>query len=260
MYAGGREVLDAPGVVLLATPHDPVGGIALQMENQRWLVTAVGFGERRPPRDADGFSAFLRALPDPALADLVARCTPIGDVVIYRQTANRRHRYERMAAWPDGLLTIGDALCTFDPIYGQGITVAALEAVVLRDALDRAASGGGVAAGYSVALLRRFASVVDLPWGVATGEDLRFMSDGSRQGLAQRILGAWARRLNRMAVHGNDRARFQLAKTYHLMGSPLGLFHPALVAGALRPAVIGEGPAAPRPDSLEALRAATLPG
>jgi len=240
--------------VLLSSPANPVGGLALQVEDGRWLVAGVGFGDHRPPRDAEGVDTFLRSLPDSALADLAARCTPLGEVVIHRQTANRRHRYDRLTDWPDGLLALGDALCTFNPIYGQGITVAACEAVLLREALVSAAAAGGVEPGWCRALLSRFASVVDLPWAVATGEDLRFLAGESRQGYPQRLLGAWTRILNRLAVHGNRRAALQLARVYHLMGSPLGLFHPALVVSALRAAALGYGPPTPRPASLEALR------
>ena len=258
MYHGPPHVLDAPAVVLLAPPDDPVGGAAFGIENDRWLVTAVGFGDRRPPRDVEGFETFLRTLPDPALTDLTTRCRPIGDVVIHRQTANRRHHYERLADLPEGLLVVGDALCTFNPIYGQGITVAACEAVLLRDALDAAVARGRLPRGSCAVLLRRFASVVDLPWSLATGEDRRFLPPAAavRTGVVERMVGAWVRHLSLMATHGDDRARMQLSRMYHLVASPAALFSPALVASALRAAVVGYGPAEPRPASLEALHAA----
>jgi 2-polyprenyl-6-methoxyphenol hydroxylase-like FAD-dependent oxidoreductase len=256
VYSGGPEVLNAPGVILLASPDDPVGGGALLMEDRRWLVTAVGFGDRRPPRDVQGFETFLRALPDPALADVAARCTPISDVSTHRQTANRRHRYERVPSWPDGLLTIGDALCTFNPIYAQGITVAACEAALLREVLDATGAGGGPRPGYCEALLRRFASAADLPWAVATGEDLRFLPAGAPRGPVERAFGAYVRHVDRMATHRDRDAQLQLSRLYHLMGSPAELFRPALVVSALRAALFGYGPAVPRPASLDALHSA----
>ena len=229
------------------------------MENNRWLVTAVGFGDHRPPRDVEGFDAFLRALPISPW-----RTSPRGArrsaTLVHRQTANRRHYYERLADWPEGLLVIGDALCTFNPVYGQGITVAACEAAVLRDTLDTAAARRGLGPDYCAALLRRFASLVDLRWALATGEDLRFLPEGARAGLGQRMVGAWVRHLSLMATHGDDRARTQLSRMYHLVASPAALFHPALVASALRAAMIGYGVPEPRPASLEALHAAVTAG
>jgi 2-polyprenyl-6-methoxyphenol hydroxylase-like FAD-dependent oxidoreductase len=243
---------------VLPTPANPVGGLALLMEDRRWLVSAAGFADHRPPRDVEGFETFLRALPDRAIADVAARAAPLGDVAVYRQTANRRHRYERVPDWPDGLLAVGDAFCTFDPIYGQGITVAALEAVLLRDVLGKAQADGGLEPGWSAGLLRRFGRIVDLPWAVATGEDRRFLP-GNQQTRGQRLLGVWTRRLDRMAAHGDGFARQQLARVYNLLASPAALFHPRLVASAARAVVLGEGEPCPRPASLEALAGAAAP-
>ncbi len=222
--------------------------MALRVEDERWLVTAVGCGEHRPPRSAAGFESFLERLPDPALVQLVRHAEPISDVAVHRQTSNRRHHYEQVPGWPDGLLVVGDALCAFNPIYGQGITVAACEAVVLRQAL-----ADGLAPGYARRLLRKFAATVSLPWAIATSEDLRYPTSKGHQALPQALFGQWARHLGRLAVHGNLRAYAALSSVYHLMGSPAMFFHPALVAAALQARVTGYGPAGPRPASIAAL-------
>ncbi len=112
--------------------------MALPVERGQWLVAAVGLGDRRPPRDPDGFAAFVAALPDPALSAVLRSGEPLGEVAVHRQTGNRRHRYGELRDWPDGLLALGDALCCFDPVYGQGITVAACQALLLRAELARA--------------------------------------------------------------------------------------------------------------------------
>src|SRR5581483_4174863 len=155
MYADVPSDTTAAGVVIQQTPATLIGGMALRVEDERWLVTAVGCGEHRPPRSAAGFESFLERLPDPALVQLVRHAEPISDVAVHRQTSNRRHHYEQVPGWPDGLLVVGDALCAFNPIYGQGITVAACEAVVLRQAL-----ADGLAPGYARRLLRKFAATV----------------------------------------------------------------------------------------------------
>jgi flavin-dependent dehydrogenase len=248
MYAGAPSGFEAVGVVLQQTPATLVGGIALPVEGGRWLVTAVGCGEHRPPRDAAGFESFLQRLPDPALAELARHAVPVGDVAVHRQTGNRRHRYERVPDWPEGLLVVGDALCAFNPIYGQGITVAACEALFLRQALV-----AGLVPGYTRRLLRKFATVVSLPWAMSTSEDLRYPTSIGRQSVPQALLGQWTQQLSRLAAHGNLHAYAVMARVYHLMGSPALLFHPALGAAALRARFTGYGAPTARPAALDAL-------
>jgi flavin-dependent dehydrogenase len=149
LYARGSEEIGVPGIVLLATPDVPRGAVALPVEGDQWLVGAVGFGADRPPRDRAGFEAFLNTLRDPAIAGLAERCEPVSDVFVHRQTANERHAYERVSDWPDGLLVVGDALAAFNPIYGQGITVAAIEALLVKEAL-----AGGLRHGSAARLTR----------------------------------------------------------------------------------------------------------
>lgn len=246
-YAARRYALTGvevgpPGIVVLQTPRDPAGGIALPVEDGRWLVGAIGAGVLRPPRDADGFTAFLDGLRHDAVARLVHAGTPEGDVVVHRQTRNRRHHYERVRDWPPGLLVVGDSLCAFNPVYGQGVTVAACEALVLRDALRR-----GLAAGDERLLLRRFVRVAALPWAVATSSDLRYAPD-ARPSPLQRLLGRWTQELDRLASHGDVLAQSTVARVYHLMASPLLLVRPGLLRAALRARLRGYGTAVPAPE------------
>ncbi|MDD9206184.1 hypothetical protein PU560_06840, partial [Georgenia sp. 10Sc9-8] len=134
--------LHAAGVVVLQTPERPAGSFVLPVEGERWQVAAIGSGDRRPPRDPEGFETFLADLPDRAVSELARGGTPVTDVAVHRQTGNRRHHVERLRDWPAGLLVLGDALCAFNPVYGQGVTVAAMEAVALRKALRRGLRGG----------------------------------------------------------------------------------------------------------------------
>jgi flavin-dependent dehydrogenase len=242
LYARGSEGIGVPGIILLATPGVPRGAVALPVEDDRWLVGEVGFGSDRPPRDPAGFEAFLSTLRDPAIAGLVERCEPVSDVFVHRQTANERHAYERVGDWPDGLLVVGDALAAFNPIYGQGITVAAIEALLLRGALT-----GGLRRGSGARLMDSFAAAVRLPWAIATGEDVRFPTADRGPSAAQRLLRSWTAQLTVLAVHGDRRAARVLARVYHLMAPPVLLFHPQLFASAARARVRGQGPPAPRP-------------
>ena len=170
---------------------------------------------------------------------------------MHRQTGNRRHHYERVRDWPPGLLVVGDALCAFNPVYGQGVTVAACEALVLRDALRR-----GLAAGDERRIMRRFVRVAALPWAVATSSDLRYSTD-TRPSPLQALLGRWTQELDRLTSHGDVLAQSTVARVYHLMASPLLLVRPALLRAALRARRHGYGPAVPAPEVIT--RTATLP-
>jgi flavin-dependent dehydrogenase len=249
MVEGGPDPRDLPGIVLQATPRSPVGGIALPVEGRRWLVAAVGCGELRPPRDPDGFAAFVAALPDPALSSLLASGRPVGEVAVHRQTGNRRHRYADATDWPEGLLAVGDALCCFNPFYGQGIAVSACQAARLRTVL--VAGAGTVAARR---LLRDFDRTVDFPWAVAIGQDMRMPTTSGQQSRVQAAVSGWASEVGRRAVQGDRRAHQVLMSAYHLESSPGALFHPALVASVALGRLRAHEPA-PRPPVLDVLAA-----
>jgi flavin-dependent dehydrogenase len=250
LVAGGPDPHDLPGVVVQATPQSPVGGIALPVEGRRWLVSAVGFGDRRPPRDPDGFAAFVAALPDPSLSAFLDSGQPVGDVAVHRQTGNRRHRFSQVPDWPEGLLAVGDALCCFDPVYGQGITVSACQALHLRSALV-----AGLEPATARRMLRTFDRVVDFPWAVAIGQDLRMPTISGQQTRMQAAVSAWASELGRLAVQGDRRAQQVLMRAYHLESSSTALLHPALIASVALGRLRRTQVSTPRPRALDTLAA-----
>ncbi|MDN5805411.1 MAG: hypothetical protein L0H26_12635, partial [Microlunatus sp.] len=216
------------GVMILNSPMVGTAGLALPVEGDRWLVAAAGFGDKRPPRDEIAFERFLADLPDPGITDLVSLLDPAGPVRIYRQTANQRRRWDRCDGWPRGLLVVGDALCAFNPVYGQGITVAAQQASAIRAAL-------GVGKPIDRLLQRQMIRITDTPWSMATTADLRHPSCPGHLNAGQRLSFAWASRLGRLAAAGDVRCTRSLAAVNHLMVSPVALFHPALVGRVARP-------------------------
>jgi len=215
------------GVMILASAECSRAGLAVPVEHGQWLVAGAGFGDRRPPREEDGFGEFLTGLRDPAIADLVSLLEPVSDVSIHRQTANRRRRWDRVPHWPTGLLVVGDALCSLNPVYGQGITVAAQQAQVVSRALER---------GHPVdrALQRRMVAVTETPWSIATTADLRQPTCPGEPSPMQRISGAWVDRLSRLAAAGDLRASAALLTVNNLMASPASLLHPALLLAGSR--------------------------
>jgi 2-polyprenyl-6-methoxyphenol hydroxylase-like FAD-dependent oxidoreductase len=248
-YRASHPVPVGTAVMVAATPKSPTSGLAMPVENDHWLIVATGYGRHRPPREPELFERFLSELRDPAIADLMGLLEPVGDIAIHRQTGNRRHHYGRSQQWPDGLLVVGDAYCAFNPVFGQGITVAASQALIIRDALGRHARL------VRRKLQRQIGAVADVPWSVAIAEDLRQPSSDGRQTLSQRLVGLWSAELARLATHGDWRAYRAFARVYHLTAGPALLFHPGLFVSAARSALFGRPPAAPRPEVLDALHA-----
>ncbi|HEX8487434.1 MAG TPA: FAD-dependent monooxygenase [Propionibacteriaceae bacterium] len=249
IYRGGPDVLaGCPGIMISATPQTLRGGGALPAEHGYWIISTVGFGDHRPPRDNEGFEHFLATLADPALADLVAQCQPVSDVHVHRQTQNVRHPYERVLDWPDGIVATGDALCAFDPVYGQGITVGAIQATLLRRAAER-----GLRPEDCGRLQRQLVGSVRLPWSIATSADMTFPTSDAEQSTLQRAFGLYGLELARLVLHGDRRADDYLSRVFNLMGSPLLLAHPALLASAVAGRVLGHGAPAGRPEVLERL-------
>jgi len=156
------------GIVAGTAPADTRYGAVLAAEENRWVVTLVGSIGDYPPSDVQGWTKFAGTLPTPAIHDLITSARPLTDVVCYRFPANQRRLYEGMKRFPRGYLVIGDAICSFNPLYGQGMSVAATEARALDDSL-----GAGLD-GLAARFYAKASAIVDIPWLIATGEDLRY--------------------------------------------------------------------------------------
>jgi hypothetical protein len=245
LYRGDPRIGGIPGVLIASTPTTPRGGLAISVEGGHWLIGALGVGDDRPPRDVAGFEAFLAGLRDPALARVAQRLEPVSDVNVHRQTANRRRHYDERDDWPDGVVVMGDAFCAFNPVYGQGIAVGACEAVLVRDAIS-----AGMTPGAARRLLRQFGKLVALPWSIATAIDLQYPTCQQSPTRLGALQDNWAKQLEKLSVHGNERAAFARSSVYHLMAPTHRLLHPALIWASVIGGLRGYGTANPRPAAL----------
>jgi 2-polyprenyl-6-methoxyphenol hydroxylase-like FAD-dependent oxidoreductase len=122
-------------------PEQTDGAVAVPTEDGRYLVTLSALRGSEPPSDETGFLDFASRLPDPVLYEWLLKATPESAVHAYRATSNVRRRYDRPGRRPANFLATGDALCAFNPVYAQGMSVAAFGAVALRDSLGGRGAG-----------------------------------------------------------------------------------------------------------------------
>ncbi len=198
------------------------------VEGDRWHFGLAGsLGDHAPPTDA-GFLAFARSLNYPDVAEFLATLEPVSDFEVHKYPASVRRHYERMRL-PVGLLVIGDALCSFNPTYGQGMTVAALEAQVLSDALEHTTTAEQLQRRY----FRNAARVVALPWSMVSGGDGSYPELRQHQTITSRL----ATRYFNLIQHAMKHDGVVLATFFavmHMALPPSALFKPTFVLRLLR--------------------------
>ena len=192
------------GIIVNARPpHNPRGGLILPVEDGRWHVTVAGIAGNHPPTDEEGFLEWAKGLPDPSLYEAIRVAKPVTPIRGYRTPQNRLRRFERMGRWPEGFVVTGDAVCALNPIYGQGITVSALDAELLGERLRREGSPEkGANPGFARRFQKELAKVVATPWMISSGEDLRWdvRSVGVRPTLVTRFVHRYMDLVLRRAV------------------------------------------------------------
>jgi 2-polyprenyl-6-methoxyphenol hydroxylase-like FAD-dependent oxidoreductase len=203
------------------------GGLMVAIEGGRWIVTLTGYGDQVPPQDMAGFIAYARSLPVQRMGDLVSRAEPLDEGSVFRFPASLRRHWERLARLPDGFVVTGDSLCSFNPVFGQGMTVAAQESQALATALTGPHSG----------LARRFyraaARLVDRPWAVAAGTDLQHPNALGRRSVLTGMVNGYMNRLGR-AAQRDPLVATRLYEALNLLIPSTGLFRPDIVVRTLR--------------------------
>jgi 2-polyprenyl-6-methoxyphenol hydroxylase-like FAD-dependent oxidoreductase len=211
----------------LNTPEAPQEnrfGAMLPIEGDRWIVSVGGWHGDSAPTDEAGFLEFVRHLPSSDIYDLISQAEPLSDIIPFKFPANRRRHYERLSRFPAGYLVLGDAVCTFNPTYGQGMTVAALEARELDRILGESISLDGLAPLF----FRRITGLVDISWQMAVGEDFRYPQTAGIKPLGVDILNCYVAQVHRATLR--DRLVGEaFVKVMNLIAPPVSLFHPQIL-------------------------------
>lgn len=233
LYRRRPEHLHGAKMLMVApTPECRRAAIAIAQEGDRWTVTLAGYAGNHPPLDEAGLREFARGYPAPEVLELVQQAEPLGPPVRAIFPANRRRRYERLASFPEGFLVVGDAICSFNPMCGQGMTVAALEAAVLAECLVDTA-GMGRPGELRRRFFARAAAAIDVPWGMNSAND-RYMTEAEGEpGLRTRLLRWYLGRLHVAARH-EPAAALAFIMMAGLIAPPASILRPALVLRVCR--------------------------
>jgi len=209
------------GVVSGTAPASKRSGAVLAAEGRRWVVTLVGVLGDYPPTHEKAWATFAASLPVSAVHELVTTAPPLTDIVTYRFPANQRRFYERMKRFPSGYLAIGDAVCSFNPIYGQGMSVAAAEAEALGESLAFGLDD------LSQRFYAKASRIIDIPWTIATGEDLRYPQVQGRRPPGFRLVNRYLERVHVVASEDRMVCR-KFFDVLNLLAPPPSLMSPSV--------------------------------
>jgi 2-polyprenyl-6-methoxyphenol hydroxylase-like FAD-dependent oxidoreductase len=203
-------------------PGRPTGMFLTGYENDTWIFTVFGMVGHEPPRDLAGMLSFAQEYCPAHLIAAVRAAEPIGEVAHHRMPSSQWRRYDKMPRLPDGLLVCGDAICSFNPIYGQGMTVAALDAAALRDCLR--CGGTDLPRRY----FRASAKPIGVAWQMVAGSDLTVPGVAGRRSRSMRVttrLVDWAL----TACESDPVVAARFFKVNGLIDPPIRLLHPVFV-------------------------------
>jgi flavin-dependent dehydrogenase len=210
-------------------PYQPRAGVIQPIEGNRWLVSVAGVMRDYPPTDEEGFLQFAKSLSSTAVYDAIKDARPLTGIRGFRRTANRLRHFDKLPSLPEGFVALGDAVCGFNPIYGQGMTLACLSALELGKWLRE--SGGGRLDG--LVFHKKLAKLVAAPWAMASSADLLWpATQGGEINAPVRFMHWYIDQIFRLIPdHPEVYRRFQ--RVNHMLDGPEGLFHPAISARVL---------------------------
>ena len=207
------------------------GSLLWPIEGNRWIVS---LGERHggaPPGDVDGFMAFARTLRTPTIYNAVKDARLDGEIVRYGFRDNVLRHFERMEVFPRGLVPIGDSICRFNPVHGQGMSVAAQEACLLRKILSDQSPSGDPLQGLAKAFFEKILALIETPWNVATFDFMHPATRGHRPADFETRL-KFAAALTKLAAEDPDVHRLA-AEVQHLLKPSSVYRDPALLQRVL---------------------------
>ena len=206
-------------------PKSPQGAIIVPIEGDRWIIGLMGGDYTTPPPNEAKWLDFARQLPTNRIYEAIQAAEPISPIMCFRSAENRLRYCERLSRWPENFVALGDAVCAFNPVYGQGMTAAAIGAKTLDRCLQQQHSKS--LQGMARQFQKRLAKINSTPWQLATGEDYRYQTTkGGSPNLITKFMHAYMDRVLQLTNH-NIAVRHTFLRVLHLLQSPQALFYPA---------------------------------
>jgi 2-polyprenyl-6-methoxyphenol hydroxylase-like FAD-dependent oxidoreductase len=214
------------------------------IENDRWIVSLGGWGGDHCPVDEAGFLEFARQLPAADVYNIISQAEPLSEIVPHKMMTSLRRHYEKLKRFPQGYLVLGDAMASFNPTYGQGMTSAAMQARELDKLLGQRPSLDKLAPAF----FKRAAKVVDIPWQLAVGEDFRFATTSGPKPPGTDFINRYVDKVN-LASHHDEVVCAAFLTVMNMLAPSTSLMKPQILWRVLRPrktAVAPQPMAAPR--------------
>lgn len=210
-------------------------GLIYRMPNNQIKVLLAGWFGDHPPTDLEAYLQFARSLPQPDIYETLRTAKPLAPIKAYKLQSNKWNHFESAAKWPEGLCVVGDAVCSFNPSFGQGMTVAALHAVALGEQVQKLNhQGKGLAAsGLSRRFQKEAAKIVNNPWMITTGEDLRFQEAEGPRPFSLPIIQNYLAQVFEIA-HTNPAVAKQFFEVMTFMKEPPAFFQPVVLVPVLK--------------------------
>ncbi|MFC5365347.1 NAD(P)/FAD-dependent oxidoreductase [Salinirubrum litoreum] len=215
-----------------ASPPYTRGGGTVPVEGGRRQMVLTGVHGDEPPRDADEFRAFASTLQITELVEILERHEILSDEIAYYPfPSNLRRYYERLDRFPDGLLVVGDAIASYNPVYGQGMSVAALHALVLHHTLADDGLGN-----LALRFFDDAEHVIDTAWLMAVGADFQFPQTTGPKPRGAGLMGWYLSRLTRKA-HSDRVLAERLLRVILMERPPTSLLHPGVIGRVFKPSL-----------------------
>ncbi|HEY9693788.1 MAG TPA: FAD-dependent monooxygenase [Oculatellaceae cyanobacterium] len=221
--------------VMPKAPDYPRGGVIYPAEGDRWLVSLIGVGRDYPPTDEAGFREFARSLRTSEVYEAIKSAQPLSPIYSYQRTENCWHHYERMSRRPENFIALGDAVCAFNPVYGQGMTVAALSALTLDECLQQHPIGSSKdLTGLAQRFQTKLAKVNSVPWLMATNDDFRWSTtEGGKPNLMTRLLHSYLDKVL-LTFSSSPELYKVFIEVVHMLKTPNAFFHPRFFSSVFK--------------------------
>lgn len=214
-------------LVITAELENPRLGVAMAEETESWIVTLGGYFGNHAPTDDQGFLAFARSLTSPDLYEFLKEAEPTSAPIQHKFPFSQRRHYQKLQHFPTGLVVFGDALCSFNPIYGQGMSVAAQQAVALHNCLSHHDN-----LTLAPAFFKCAAKIIDNPWQLVGGGDLRFPAAEGKRTQLGKFLSWYVDHLHNAAHHSPEVFK-AFAEVTGLLAAPPTLLRPKVAGRVL---------------------------